>query len=239
MESLLIINNDNQKVSTWILEYLKEKFQTSVAMNHTEGKAMIQNHFYDLFLVVTNEINQFLIDIFNDIRTDNRNLLPVIICVPEITDSIKVQAFELRALNLIDYPIDLNQLEYELASVLDILPVTNNKTIELSTRKHDYTYLAKKIIYIERTRAKYIKVVYQDDDRISEEEYFFRPSLEIFLTRFGLQRYLLHVHQRHLVNPRFVRNYDRNDLVVNLSTGGTIPLGMVLYKKLKGGEGRD
>ena len=235
MESLLIINSEKKAISKTISESLNQHYQISTAYSYNEASMMLGIQFFDLFLVIATKIDASLIELLGEIRSDRGDLLPVIISLPKINERSQAQAFKQRVLYLTEYPLDLEELQKELSSVSEILEVVNDKIITLSTRKYDNDYRAKRIIYFERSRPRYISVYYEEGGVIATEEIFFKASIEKFIEKHGLKRHFIQIHQSYLVNPRFIKKINKADLEVILTNGKKLPLGGTYYKKIKKG----
>lgn len=236
MDSLLVINSENKNISQNVLDYLDKNYQIDTASSHEQAMAMLDQQFFDLFLVIATEIDQDLIRLFDEIKRDRGDLLPVVISLSQITERSQAQAFRQRALYLIEHPLDLEKLKKELASVSEILTLASHKVMLLSTRKYDKAYRVKQVIYIERSRPKYIRICYEEGNgEISNEEVFFKASLEKFIEKHGLSRYFIQVHQSYLVNPRFIKYIDKVELEIMLTNEKKLPLGLTYYNKMKKG----
>ena len=234
MDSLLIINNDAQKLARETYLFLTEHYHVTTAINRNHALWSLEENFYDLFLIVANEFDDALIKLIETIKKDRDDWLPAVIVFPELDERRLAQAHKYRAFYLIKASPDLDLLKVELTRVSKILDIANDKRITFSTRKYDRDYRLSKIIYFERNRPRNLKIVSLENGAIVEEEIFFKNAIEDFIQIYGLKRYFVQVHQSHLVNPKFIRKYDKAEQEVILTTNKKLPLGGTFYKKIKG-----
>lgn len=239
MGTLLIVNSENKAIPETISKFLNQHYQISITHSYQEAIIMIDEHFFDLFLVITTEIDMDLVQLLDEIKKDRHILLPVIVSLPKIDESSQAKAFSQRIFHLVEYPFILEELESKLAEFPKISDVINDIVITLSTRKYDKDYRLKQIIYFERSRPRCLRILYEENGEILSEEIFFRASLAKFATQYNLTRHFVQVHQSYLVNTRFVQKFDKAGLEVHLTTGKTIPLGSIYYKKIKKGVDED
>jgi len=239
MENLLIINLENIAISATILDFLEHNYQISIVSNHQEAMIQITDQFHDLFLLITTEIDSFVIEIIDEIRASRGEIVPVVISLSKVDEQSEAQAFRQRVLYLIENPIDLQQLQLKLAGITKILDFINDKTIMLSTRKYDKDYRIKQIVYFERSRPRYLKIVHEENGVLLEDEIFFKGSIKNFIKEYGLNGHFVQVHQSYLVNSKCIQKYDKNDFEVILKNNKKIPLGITYYKNIKGGDHND
>lgn len=234
MERLLIINNENKKISDDVLEFLNNQYHILEVNNHRQAYGMLNDEVFDLFLLITSTIDINALDLLDVISETKGNLLPVVISLPVIDEVSEVLAFRKRVLYLTPFPLELGRLKTELANVSEILDLTSDKKITLSSRKYDKTYSAKEIIYFERNRPRYLTVYgVEASGEIFREEFFYKYAIEKFVAEYGLKRHFIQIHQSFLVNPKFIEKFNKLDLEVVLTNKETIPLGMTYYRKLK------
>ena len=233
MESLLIINSDKKINSEKIMDFLMHNYQITTADTPEEAIVVVGERFFDLYLVVANEINQPLIDLFKKIRLNRSDLLPLIISLPIIDDHSQALAFRQRIPYMIHYPIDLDQLKKEFDRVSKIMTTLNEKIVTISTRKYIQEYPVKQIIYFERNRPRYLKIVTLENNNMVESEFFFKYAIEEFVNKHGINRYFAQIHQSYLVNLNFIKKIDDANLEVTLMDGKKLPLGLTYYKSNK------
>jgi len=243
MESLLIVNLENKDISEDIRDFLNQFYKAYKADTKEQVTDVLSHTFIDLFLVIATNINDSIIALLKEIKSERHDLLPVIVCLPEINAHNQSLAFQQRILYLTAYPLNLSQLKKELANVSRMIPVTSDKSINLSGLYYEKDYLVKKIRYIERSRPKYLTIVYEEENGdLSEDEFFFKKGLKDFICRYGLEKHLIQVNQSYLVNPRLIKHIDKTDktkLQVILTTGERLDVGQTYYKKMKKGVAND
>jgi len=231
MKNLLIINLENKAITKTVMDYLNKNYQTAVVSDYQDAKCKIMDQYYDLFLLVTGEIDAPVIELLDEIRTDRYEFLPVIISLSKIDEQNESKAFRQRVLYLIENPMELEQLKPKLTSVSKILDFINDKTIKLSTRKYDKDYRVRQIIYFERSGPRRLKIVHEENGVQLEDEIFYKHSLRYFMDEHGLAEYFLQVHQSYLVNSKMIQKIDKSDLEVVLTNNKIVPLGTTTYYK--------
>jgi len=237
MKNLLIINNKYKAVPEPILKYLDQHYQISSTDCLDKAFTMVENHFFDLFLIIAPEINACMIKFFDEIRKDRSDLLPVIISLPEINERTQAQAFSQRIFYLTEYPLNLERLKKEFVNISEIMEVVNDKVITLSTRRYDKEFRVNKIIYFKRSSPRMLTVCFFENGKLFSDEYFYKASLEKFIDEHALRRHFVQVHQSYVVNPSFIEKIDKIDEQVVLNIGKKIPLGATYHKRMKKGVG--
>lgn len=199
----LLLIEDDETSAKFLLDYLiSTGFNVDVVFTATDGLSYIQQNRYDLLLLDLSLPDYNGFEILTSLK--NRLSLPIIVISSYSDTHTKVQAFKFGASDYMVKPLDLEELEARIWSLLG-----RNSSIKISNEIKDFTISGKKIFYktqvinLTKTEFDILELLIKNENKIAPRD-LFQNSLSSISSLRSLDFHIKNIRKKiETIDPAF------------------------------------
>jgi len=238
--NILIIKND-YVMDPELLSSLKQTYQVDLVEDVADGIDTLSDDesYHDIFVIMSKKhIDETTEEFLQKLAQARTMMTPVIFVSEEQNKALISGVSRKSSWYFSEYPIDHEVFMEIMEDAMILANMSEDKSIVFERNGLKYPVKQSHIFCIERNGARKIKIYVQDQRTLDIKimEFSYRASLSKLIEEHGIGKWFKQAQQSWLVNMNWVRDIDKNKMVITLINGTVISTSKLFVDKLIGGE---